>query len=247
MTPSRPSKRTVLTLLAVGVSSLLMDLAFGAVRVVRTDDEDEWGVESTVPLPAPQQDGDVAVEAAIADRRSRREYGAGPLERSELGQLLWAAQGVTAQPSGFRAAPSAGALYPLEVYVVVGEQGVEGLESGVYRYRPGAHELERGATGDRQERLRSAALDQEFVEEAAIDLVVCAVDERTTGKYGERGRRRYVPMEAGHAAENVYLQAEALGLSTVSVGAFRDQQVRDVVDAPADQRPLYILPVGRRA
>jgi SagB-type dehydrogenase family enzyme len=242
----QPSRRTVLTILAVAGLSSLLSLVFGAVRLVRTDGGAEWRAVESVPLPGPRRDGDVSVEEAIANRRSRREYGDGALSRRELGQLLWAAQGVTERLTGSRAAPSAGALYPLEVYVVVGSPGVEGLESGVYRYRPGPHDLVRGSTGDVQSALRAATLDQEFVEEAAVDVVVCAVDERTTRKYGPRGRERYVPMEAGHVGQNLYLQAEALGLATVSVGAFADDRVRDLVGAPADQRPLYVLPVGER-
>jgi SagB-type dehydrogenase family enzyme len=237
----------VLTLLGVAGLSVLLDLAFGAFRIVRTDGGDGWAADETVSLPTPRGQSDVSVEAAIADRRSRRTYADRPLTRRELGQLLWATQGVTDRASGYRAAPSAGALFPLEVYVAVGAAGVEDLESGVYRYRPQRHDLGRGDTGDVRSELRAAAVDQAFVEAAAVDIVVCAVDERTTPKYGERGRRRYVPMEAGHAGENLYLQAEALGLATVSVGAFADDRVRDILGAPANQRPLYIFPVGGRA
>jgi SagB-type dehydrogenase family enzyme len=243
----RPSRRTTVTLFVVAVVSLLLNVALGAVRIVRTDGGEEWQSADTVALPAPSLDGDVSVERSIANRRSRREYGTDPLSRRDLGQLLWAAQGVTRRVSGYRVAPSAGALYPLEVYVVVGTPGVEGLEPGVYRYRPRRHELAMGEAGDVQQELRRASVDQEFVATAAVDLVVCAVDARTTAKYGQRGRRRYVPMEAGHVGQNVYLQAESLGLATVTVGAFDDDRVREAVGAPADQRPLYVVPVGTRA
>lgn len=247
MTLERPSRRTALTLLAVAGLSLVVNLVFGAFKIVRPDGGNGWQADGSVSLPTPREQSAVSVEEGIADRRSRRTYSDRALERRELGQLLWATQGVTDRARGFRAAPSAGALYPLEMYVVVGSQGVEGLQSGVYRYRPGRHELGRGRTGDVQPELRAAAIDQEAVEEAAVDIVLCAVDERTTGKYGERGRRRYVPMEAGHAGENLYLQAESLGLATVSIGAFRDDRVRDILEAPATQRPLYIFPIGGRA
>ncbi|WP_152041125.1 SagB/ThcOx family dehydrogenase [Salinigranum salinum] len=243
----RPSRRTTVTLFVVAVVSLLLDIAFGAFRVVRTDGGEEWQSVDTVALPAPSRDGDVPVETSIANRRSRREYGTEPLSRGDLGQLLWAAQGVTRRGSGYRAAPSAGALYPLKLYVVVGTPGVEELEPGIYRYRPRRHELAMGEAGDVQQELRRASLDQEFVAEAAVDLVVCAVDARTTAKYGQRGRQRYVPMEAGHVGQNVCLQAESLGLATVTVGAFNDDRVRKAVGAPADQRPLYVVPVGTRA
>lgn len=241
-----PSRRTIVTVAAVVVFSVLVDLAVGAIRFVGNGGRTAETEGSPVSLPPPRNDGDVSVETAIADRRSRREYGGGALTVAELSQLCWAAQGVTDRSTGYRAAPSAGALYPLELYVVVGTPGVGDLASGVYRYRPDHHDLVPGLSGDVQPALRRAAIDQDFVEAAAVALVVCAVDERTTVKYGDRGSRRYVPMEAGHAAENVYLQAEALGLSTVSVGAFDDDAVRDVVGAPTSQRPLYVLPVGRR-
>jgi SagB-type dehydrogenase family enzyme len=243
----RPSRRTIGTVIVVAVVSVLLDVVLGAVSIRRRDDDGGNERSETIGLPSPRTESDRSVEAAIANRRSRREYGDRALERDELGQVLWAAQGVTDRLDGFRAAPSAGALYPLELYVVVGSPGVEGLERGVYRYRPADHDLVRERTGDVQPQLSAAAVDQQFVADAAVDVVVCAADDRTTRKYGERGKRRYVPMEAGHAGENIYLQCEALGLSTVSVGAFGDDRVRSLVGAPADYRPLYIFPVGRRA
>lgn len=244
------SRRTILTVAAVLVLSAIVDLAVGVVRFVGDGGRPRWPAAQTdasaVSLPSPAEAGTVSVEAAIADRRSRRDYGDEPLSLAELSQLCWAAQGVTEPSTGYRAAPSAGALFPLELYVVIGSPGVEDVSTGVYRYDPDRHALDRGPSTDVQSALSDAAVDQTFVAEAAVDLVVCAVDERTTGKYGRRGSRRYVPMEAGHAAENVYLQAESLDLSTVSVGAFDDAAVRDLVGAPAEQRPLYVLPVGRR-
>jgi SagB-type dehydrogenase family enzyme len=246
MTSKQPSRRTIITLLVVVGLSVLLDLVFGAFRIVRTDGGDEWQATDVVGLPSPSRDGEVSVEKAISNRRSRRAFGERPLSRADLGQLLWATQGITERTTGYRAAPSAGALYPLEVYVVVGSPGVEGVGSGVYRYDPERHALARGSTDSVQSELRAAALDQDPVGEAAVDVVVCAVDERTTRKYGERGRQRYVPMEAGHAGENLYLQAESLGLATVSVGAFDDDRVRSLLGAPAEQRPLYIFPVGGR-
>jgi SagB-type dehydrogenase family enzyme len=241
----RSSKRALLALLAVALVSLLLDLAFGAFRIVRPDGGDA-AADASVSLPTPRDEGDVSVEEAVANRRSRREYGDRPLELRELAQLCWATQGETDR-RGHRAAPSAGALYPLELYVVVGTPGVDDLDPGVYRYRPANHDLTRERTGDLQSQLRDAAVDQDHVGAAAVDVVLTAVDERTTGKYGERGSARYVPMEAGHAGENLYLQAESLGLSTVAVGAFNDGRVREIVGAPATHRPLYVFPVGARA
>ncbi|MEF8784706.1 MAG: SagB/ThcOx family dehydrogenase [Haloarculaceae archaeon] len=241
---TRRAQLAIRSLLAAAVFAVLLPLIFGVFNAVRTDG-DGWESGEVVPLPTPNETGDVSVEKAITNRRSRREYGEDALTRDELGQLLWAAQGVTEQTSGLRAAPSAGALHPLELYAIVGTPGVKDIETGVYHYRPEKHEIVCGDSGNVQSELRAAALDQEDIEEAPVDIVVCAVDERTTPKYGERGRKRYVPMEAGHVGENLYLQAEALGLATVSIGAFEDERVQDIVGIPTTQRPLYIFPVGR--
>lgn len=243
MAIERRFQRAILPLLVAAGFAMISYLVFGAFSIVRTDGGES---DEVVPLPTPSEESDVSVEEAIANRRSRREYGERALTRHELGQLLWAAQGITERTNGFRAAPSAGALYPLEVYVVVGTPGVEDLETGVYRYRPVNHEIDREDSKNVQSELRGATLDQENVEEAAVDIVVCALDKRVTRKYGERGRKRYVPMEAGHVGENLYLQAEALDLATVSIGAFDDDRLREVVGIPTAQRPLYIFPVGRQ-
>jgi len=195
-----------------------------------------------IKLPEPSFDGELSVEKALRTRRSAREYRAEPLTLVEVSQLLWAAQGVT-DATGLRAAPSAGALYPLEIYLVAGN--VTGLPPAVYRYVPGAHTVSPVADGDRRVALSRAALEQEFIAVAPAALVFCAVSRRTTAKYRERGIR-YVHMEVGHAAQNVYLQAASLRLGTVVVGAFRDEQVGEVIAAASGEEPLYIMPVGRR-
>jgi SagB-type dehydrogenase family enzyme len=195
----------------------------------------------TTKLPAPKFRSTVSIEETLATRRSIRDYSGKPLTLEELSQLLWAAQGITAA-WGARTAPSAGALYPLEVYALAGN--VQGLAPGVYRYVPKDHELVQMATGDLRAQLAGAALGQDSVRTAALALVFTAVPARTTGKYGERGHR-YVLMEAGHAAQNVHLQAVALGLGTVPVGAFDDQKVTTLLNLPKGETPLYIIPVGR--
>jgi SagB-type dehydrogenase family enzyme len=157
-----------------------------------------------------------------------------------LAQLLWAAQGITG-PEGLRTAPSAGALYPLEVDVAIGEVG--GLPSGIYRYSPDRHELVLVKEGDRRRELRAAALGQDYVEAGAAVITLAAVYGRTTEKYGERGIR-YVHMEVGHAAENVWLQATALGLGAVAVGAFDDGPVKRILGLARDEEPLCLIPVG---
>ncbi|ASJ02671.1 nitroreductase [Thermococcus profundus] len=192
-----------------------------------------------IALPKPRFKGEMIVEEAILRRRSMRDYLPEPLKLEELSQLLWAAQGITS-PDGKRAAPSAGATYPFEVFVVAGN--VEGLEPGIYKYNPQRHSLMFIKRGDYRDDLERAALDQDWVGNAAVDIVLVAFYGRATEVYGERGVR-YVHMEAGHIGENIYLQATALGLGTVAVGAFDDERVSEILGT--EGRPLYIFPVGR--
>ena len=193
------------------------------------------------PLPQPATDGPVSLEEAVAGRRSVREYDNSPLSLEEVGQLLWATQGITSD-TGARAAPSAGGTYPLEVYVAAGR--VTGLPPGVYLYHPDGPELTRVAEGDVLASLAEACLGQEWVGDAAVDLVIAADYSRTTERYGDRGVR-YVHMEAGHAAQNLCLQAIALELGAVTVGAFYDDEVAQIIRLPDEVKPLYVVPVGR--
>lgn len=197
--------------------------------------------DGEVALPEPRLVGEVSVERALALRRSVREFAREPLSLSAVSQLLWAAQGIT-DPSGLRTAPSAGALYPLEVYLVVG--AVSGARPGVYRYDPRRHRLVLVAEGDARKGVAEAALGQSWVAEAPAIVVLAAVYQRTARKYGERAAR-YVHMEAGHAAQNVYLQAGALGLGTTMVGAMRDEELARVLGLPNQAKPLGLLPVGK--
>ncbi len=201
------------------------------------------GSESEIiKLPAPRYDGDTSIEETLHKRRSIRDYKDEPLTLAEVSQLLWAAQGIT-DPRGLRAAPSAGALYPLELYVVAGN--VNGLSDGIYKYRPHNHDLLRVAKGDRRIELCDAAIGQPCVRNAPVIIVFSAVYERTTMKYGGRGIR-YVHMEAGHAAQNIYLQAVSLNLGVVAIGAFNDNAVKRVVKMSDKEQPLCIMPAGRR-
>jgi len=198
--------------------------------------------DTIIELPEPRLESSVSVEEALLKRRSVREYADAPLTLEEVSQLLWAAQGITAEWGG-RTAPSAGALYPLEVYLVVGN--VENIAPGVYKYRPSRHEIVQVRDEDIRSELAKAALGQVWIKEGAIDIVIAAVYERTTKKYGDRGVK-YVHMEAGHAAQNIYLQAAVLDLGMVTVGAFYDDQVKDIIGMPEDESPLYVIPVGRK-
>ncbi len=188
----------------------------------------------TIKLPKPKLKSNLSVEEAILKRRSVRGYSSRELTTKEIGQLLWASQGVT-DVRGLRAAPSAGALYPLEIYLLTG--------NGVYRYVPEGHELQRKSTKDLKKGLARASWNQRFIEEAPLDIVICAVYERVTSRYGERGIR-YTDIEVGHAAENIHLQAISLGLSSCPVGAFDDKAVSKILNLPGKEKPIYIIPVG---
>jgi SagB-type dehydrogenase family enzyme len=195
-----------------------------------------------IKLPRPEYNSVTSIEEALLRRRSIRVFKEGPVMLAELSQLIWAAQGM-ADPKGLRTAPSAGALYPLELHVVAGN--VNGLPQGLYKYVPERHELLGLSKGDRRNDLCNAGLGQSSIRRAALVLVLSAVYERITEKYGERGIR-YVHMEAGHAAQNVYLQAVPLQLGTVVIGAFQDQEVKRLLKMAAGESPLYIMPVGKR-
>jgi SagB-type dehydrogenase family enzyme len=206
----------------------------------------------TIKLPPPQSRGKISLEETIQRRRSVRRYRREPLDLSQLGQILWSAQGITGS-RGFRAAPSAGATYPLEIFVVVGKQSVavkeakhghEELEAGIYHYELDSHSLSLARAADLRADLARAAMDQEFIIDAPVAIVVCALYHRTSRRYGGRAER-YVHMEVGHAGENMHLQAVALGLATVEVGAFNDEDVREVLGLEEQIKPLYIMPVGK--
>jgi len=188
-----------------------------------------------IRLPEPKVKGNVSVEEAIEMRRSVRGYSSREIPLEDISQLLWACQGITDKARGLRASPSAGALYPLEIYLV--------KKDGIFHYIPDGHLLEKVADKDVRGELAQAAYSQGYVAEAPIGIVIAAIYERVMSKYGERGIR-YTDMEAGHAAENVFLQAKALGLDSLPVGAFGDAAVARILGLPKDTKPLYILPVG---
>ncbi len=195
-----------------------------------------------IQLPSPDNIGEdsISLETALEERRSIREFDNRPLTQQELSQLLWAAQGIT-DPRGFRTAPSAGAIYPLEIFVTI--ENVTDLKAGFYRYNPEDNELDRLISGSFQTDLARAALGQRWVEEAPINLLFGAVLERIEPRYGERAKR-YTDMEIGHAAQNVYLQSVASNLGTVSVGAFDENRVSSLFDLPNSVKPRLIMPVG---
>lgn len=190
-----------------------------------------------IQLPKPVLKGKISLEEAILKRRSERTFIKKDLTQDVISQLLWSAQGITGQRWGysFRAAPSAGALYPMEIYLL--------SKDGLFHYLPQGHRLEVLNENDLRSALADASLGQQSISEAPVDIVICAVYERVTSKYGRRGIR-YVNMEAGHIAQNIHLQAVALGLGSVSICAFSDEGVKKILSLPKDQEPLYIIPVG---
>ena len=194
-----------------------------------------------IQLPEPKKDSMTGLEEALSARRSIRYYRDAPLTLAHISQLMWAAQGVT-HDRGFRTAPSAGALYPLEIYAVIGH--AENIGAGIYHYQPKSHQLEQVKAGDHRKALCSAGLSQSAIRNAPVSIVITGVFERTTGKYGKRGVQ-YVFMEAGHAAQNLLLQAASLKLGAVPIGAFDNQAVIRLMDLSEAETPLYILPVGR--
>lgn len=196
---------------------------------------------SLIRLPPPRQDGTISVEAALAARRSIRSFAHKPVTLEELSQLLWAAQGIT-HPRGLRTAPSAGALYPLDLFVVAGN--IATLPAGTFRYEPHGHHLVPVEEGDQRPGLADAALGQSSIRKAPMVIAIIADERKTTIKYGERGVRN-VHLEAGHAAQNICLQAEALGLGSVVLGAFSDKDVANLFRSPGRQ-PLYLIPLGRK-
>jgi SagB-type dehydrogenase family enzyme len=186
-----------------------------------------------IKLPEPEFT-DASLEGCIKARRSVRSFEDKALDLNQISLLLWAAQGETDKEQGFRAAPSAGATYPLEIYLC--------SQDGVFHYLPKSHGIERSDTSDVRSRIVTAALNQKFIGDAGCIIVITAVFERTTWRYGRRGEM-YVHMEAGHAAQNIHLQAVALGLGSVPVGAFKEDDVADILQLE-DEKPLYIIPVG---
>lgn len=224
-----------------GIMALvLVILVFAAFHLYSSGKEEEImekqkKEETEIRLSPPREKGPLSLEECIKRRRSRRSYTPTSLSSEEISQLLWATQGITNERRGYRAAPSAGALYPIELYLVKND--------GLYHYEPKGHKLRKQGSKDLRETLAGAAYGQRYVLQAPIDVVICAVYERVTGKYGERGVR-YTHMEVGHAAQNLHLQAVALGLGSVPIGAFNDEEVSRILSLPKNQKPLYIIPVG---
>lgn len=201
--------------------------------------------QTQIHLPPPSQRG-MSLEEVIARRRSIRRFSTQPLSQLQLSQILWATQGITDASLKFRTVPSAGATYPLEIFVVCGRNCIDETGDGIYHYNIDSHSLTLHHKGDVRFELARAALDQKMIYQAPVDIVICALYERTSLHYGKRGER-YVHIEVGHAGQNIYLESTALGLATVAIGAFHDEQVRKVLRLEKQYKPLYIMLVGKPA
>lgn len=229
------------TLIIIFIISFIVFITFLIFQVITNSKTEPMKDNiSTIKLPAPQLISQISVEQAINQRKSIREYQKEPLSLSEVSQLLWSAQGLNS--SGSRVAPSAGALYPLEIYLVV--KNVEGLAPGVYHYLSDSHSLEYYLNKEIDEVLAKTAYDQEWVEKAPLKIIISGIFQRTTKKYSQRGIL-YVYQESGHVAQNIYLQAVSLNLGTVSVGGFDQTGVDELLNFSEGQNTLYIMPVGK--
>jgi SagB-type dehydrogenase family enzyme len=217
--------------------SILAFLALGAAVGAPARAQESLILE-TIELPAPVLAGTMSLEETLSQRRSFRSFEKDePLSLEEIGQLFWAAQGMTGP--GKRTAPSAGARYPLEIYAAT--------RGGLYHYRPEDHSAmlsRRGALLDSI--FQAAGANKESLRDAPAVFIIAGIVARTEGRYGSRALR-YVTLEAGHAAQNLLLQAVALGLGAVPIGAYDDEKVRRALDLPEDQTPLYLIPVGHPA
>jgi SagB-type dehydrogenase family enzyme len=197
-----------------------------------------------IELPRPFVTGGLSLAEAINLRRSVRSFSPDPIQLFQLSQVLWAAQGITNKLKATRTIPSAGGTYPLELFAVIGEEGIEKTPSGVYHYDPETQNLTLTLPGDIRAEMAAAALGQDFIAVAPVSLVICAIYKRTLMRYNIRAER-YIFMEAGHSAQNVYLQATALNLGTVAVGAFKDDTIHSLLHLESSCKPLYILPLGK--
>lgn len=225
----------------MAAAGILVASLIACSHYAKTGTEQGGYPSGTVKLPNPSYGSEVSVEEALLKRRSMRRFTSQPLTAKEISQLLWAAQGIT-DPRGFRTAPSAGGLFPFDIYIAIGN--VTGIPAGVYRYDPKGHTISMKSKGDVLSKLVAAAHGQTWVGQGAATIAIAADYRVTMKKYGQRGIR-YVHMEAGHISQSIFLQAISLNLGTAPVGAFDDERVKNILGLDGPGRPLYLMPVGR--
>jgi SagB-type dehydrogenase family enzyme len=239
--------RPILILLLIFILFSILSYAFIQIGLKQKNNKDIPMKENQIKLPAVKLTGEVSVEEALQRRRSVRTYRQIALDASEISQILWASYGITDSTSHpghyFRTAPSAGALYPIKVYLVLGQ--VHGIPAGLYEYHPHGHFIELLSKKDLRKDISDASMGQKSIENAPASILILANYNITAKKYGERGKIRYVPMEAGHVSQNIYLQCTALKISTCAIAAFNDKEINEVLENKSDYSPLYIMPLGK--
>jgi SagB-type dehydrogenase family enzyme len=237
----RKKKLVLIILIIVFISVLSLYYFSGQKKSVYTN----RNIINVTSLPSPVLTGNISVEEAIQNRRSVRTFSNESITIGNLSQILWAAQGITDNQSSLRAAPSAGQVYPLEIYIIIGNNGVSGLENGVYHYVPSNNTLEKLLNGDLRSDLSGIANGQPWVKQAPIDILITGNYLKMVDKYSDKDlSTRFVDLEAGHVGENIYLESESLGLVTVSLGSFNEKQLVQLLNIPNNETPLYIFPVG---
>ncbi|MFO8053298.1 MAG: SagB/ThcOx family dehydrogenase [Candidatus Omnitrophota bacterium] len=224
---------------------ILALVIFGIIGWHQNTHSIEMKEKRTIQLPQPEHKGDLSVEEAIFNRQSRRSFKDAPLKLPEISQILWAAGGknVDTATGPSRTFPSAGGIYPQQFYLSANK--ISGLDQGIYRYSWSKHQLILIKKGNYSQQLSAAALGQQVVTQAPATIIITALYEKTTQKYGQRGEK-YVLIDTGFAGENIYLQSESLGLATVAVGAFSEQEVSKILDLETTQTPLLIMPIGKK-
>jgi SagB-type dehydrogenase family enzyme len=229
----------IFTMRSLTLISLLSSLTFFASFPCQVSNA------ADISLPKPSYKGTVTVEEALTARRTHRSFKPQGISLQQFSQILWGGYGVTAKNFGLylKTAPSAGALYPLDIYAVVGEDGVESLTPGVYHFRPENHSVKLIKEGDLRAEVARKSLQQMWMAEAPLMFIITGEYGRSTGKYGRRGVT-YTHIEAGHVGQNIFLQAEAIGLKAGIVGAFNNKQLIKAMGLPAKHNPLLLMPVG---
>jgi len=237
----RKKKFVLIILLIVFISVLSLYYFSGQKKSVYTS----RNIISITSLPSPVLTGNISVEEAIQNRRSVRTFSNESITIGNLSQILWAAQGITDNESSLRSVPSAGQVYPLEIYIVTGQNGVSGLSEGVYLYVPSNNTLEKTVNGNLSSKLSTIADGQKAVDQAPVNFVITGNYPKMINKYHDKELcTRFVDLEAGHAGENIYLQTESLGLVTVAIGSFNEVQMKQLLEIPQNETPLYIFPIG---
>jgi SagB-type dehydrogenase family enzyme len=234
-------KKYLYSFVVISLTSLILGFNFYCQKN-REETKMQYSKSDSIQLSAPSYTSTITIEEALHKRRSIRDYSDEPLSISDISQILWAAQGITEESYGLRTAPSAGALYPLEIYIAI--SNIKDLAPGFYKYKPQSHTLKKISGGDKRLDISNSALQQDAIENSSAIIIISAVYERTAAKYGSRAER-YIHIEVGSVGQNIYLQSVSLGLGTVMIGAFKDEALKKVLALPKNENPYAIMPLGK--